>query len=346
MANQQRMPVGVRFKEAGKVYYFDARGFDLDVGNYVVVETSHGHEVGRVVVSAEQVIASEIKETLKPILRLAEPEDLERATALKKRAQEQVSIAREEASQQGLDMRLVSGDYSLDSSQFTLYFTAEDRVDFRSFARTLSSRLDAKVQLLQIGDRDRAKAVDGIGRCGERLCCSSWLTIFPTVSIRMAKEQDLPLNPSKLSGACGRLLCCLTYEYEQYRDMKGGLPKVGARISTPTGEARVLKINVLKETISLLIGEPPQAVEVPLTQFRLMYGTAIRPKELTETFEKELFAADLSRAGALPPPESPPAAPIQEVAAPPEPSSEERRRRRRRRRGGRRRRRDGGAPAQ
>ncbi len=337
------MPVGVRFKEAGKVYYFDARGLDLDVGSYVVVETSHGQEVGRVVVSPEQVIASEIKETLKPILRVAEAEDLERAAELKKRARDQVSIAREEAERQGLEMRLVSGDCSLDGSQLTLYFTAEDRVDFRSLARALSSQLDTRVQLLQIGDRDRAKAVDGIGRCGERLCCSSWLTTFPTVSIRMAKEQDLPLNPSKLSGACGRLLCCLTYEYEQYRDIKGGLPKVGARISTPTGEAKVLRISVLKETISLALGEPVQVVEMPLTQFRLMYGTAIRPKELTETFEKEIFAADLAQAGALPAPEGPPAAPVQEVVAPAGPSGEEPRRRRRRRRGGRRRRRDGGA---
>ena len=338
MAEQQRMPVGVRFKEAGKVYYFDARGLSLEVGSYVVVETSHGQEVGRVVISPDQVIASEIKETLKPILRPAGQEDLERSAELKKRAKEQLAGAREEVDREGLDMRVVSGDYSLDGSQFTLYFTAEDRVDYRSLARNLSSRLDTKVQLLQIGDRDRAKVVDGIGRCGERLCCSSWLTTFPTVSIKMAKEQDLPLNPSKLSGACGRLLCCLTYEYGQYRDIKGSLPKVGARISTPTGEAKVLRINVPKETITLLMGEGGP-VEVPLTQFRLMYGTAIRPSELTERFEKELFSAE---AGALPPPEAPPPAPVQELPAP-EGAGDQARPRRRRRRRGRRHRPQGGA---
>lgn len=347
MAEQQRMPVGVRFKEAGKVYYFDARGIELDVGNYVVVETSHGQEVGRVVISPEQVIASEIKESLKPILRRAEPEDLERAEELKKRAKEQLTVARQQVTDEGLDMRVVAGDYGLDGSLLSFYFTAEDRVDFRSLARTLSSRFDAKVQFLQVGDRDRAKLVDGIGRCGERLCCSSWLTTFPTVSIKMAKEQDLPLNPSKLSGACGRLLCCLTYEYEEYRSIKGGLPKVGARISTPTGEAKVLKINVPKETISLAIEGTAAPVEMPLTQFRLMYGTALRPKELTEAFEKELFASEAAEPGVVPPPERPPSAAVEEVPAP-QTEGDEQRRRRRRRRGGRRRRRGhggGGGPS-
>ena len=340
MADQQRMPVGVRFKEAGKVYYFDARGLPLEVGTYVVVDTSHGQEVGRVVISPDQVLASEIKETLKPIARLADAADLERAQELKTKAREQLAGARDEAQQQGLDIHLVSGDYSLDGSQFTLYFTAEDRVDFRSLARGLSTRLDARVQLLQVGDRDRAKIVDGIGRCGERLCCSSWLTTFPTVSIKMAKEQDLPLNPSKLSGACGRLLCCLTYEYEQYRDIKGSLPKVGSRISTPTGEAKVLRINVSKETITLGTGEGP--VEMPLTQFRLMYGTAIRPKELTDTFEKELFTKEAAQAPALPRPQPAPPSPVQELSAPAGQQPDGARRRRRRR--GRRRGKGGGTP--
>ncbi len=334
MAEQQRVPVGVRFKEAGKIYYFDARSLDLDVGNYVVVETSHGQEIGRVVIAPDQVIVSEIKETLKPIQRVAEPEDLERAAELKKRAKEQLVDARTKAEEQRLDMRLVAGDYSLDGSQLTFYYTADDRVDFRSLARDLSSELETKVQFLQIGDRDRAKLVDGIGHCGERLCCSSWLSTYPTVSIRMAKEQDLSLNPSKLSGACGRLLCCLTYEYDQYREIKGSLPKVGAMISTPTGRAKVLKINVPKETISLAIAESTERVEIPLIEFRLMYGTAIRPEELTESFEKKLLA-DSARAEAPPPPERPPEAPTQAAPASDAAAGERPRRRRRRRRGGR-----------
>jgi cell fate regulator YaaT (PSP1 superfamily) len=341
MTEQQRVPVGIRFKEAGKIYYFDARGFELEVSNYVVVATSHGQEIGRVVIAPDQVIASEIKETLKPIQRLAEPEDLEGAADLKKRAEEQVILARERAGEQGLDLRIVAGDYSLDGTQLTCYFVAADQVDFRSLAKDLSTEFDVRVQLLQVGDRDRAKMVDGIGRCGERLCCSSWLGTFPTVSIRMAKDQDLPLNPSKLSGACGRLLCCLTYEHKAYREIKGGLPKVGARISTPTGEAKVLKINVPKETITLLAGEPIERVEMPLTQFRLMYGTAIRPKELTETLEKQVMAADA--AGQKPPATAPAAeARPQDKATTDSAGGEQPRRRRRRRRGGRRRNRGGG----
>jgi cell fate regulator YaaT (PSP1 superfamily) len=352
---QQRVPVGIRFKEAGKIYYFDARGFQLDVGNYVVVETSHGQEVGRVVISPDQVLVSEIKETLKPILRPATPEDLERAADLKKRAQEHVTRARERAGAEELEMRVVAGDYSLDGSQLTVYFTAEERVDFRNFARDLSSEIGTRVQLLQVGDRDRAKAVDGIGRCGERLCCSSWLTAFPTVSIRQAKEQDLPLNPAKLSGACGRLLCCLTYEYEQYREIKGTLPKVGARISTPSGDAKVLSINVPKETISLAVLETADRVEMPLGQFRLMYGTAVRPKELTETFEKELLAPEAAAPTAAAPEgparrgrrrRGPPArereGPAAEAPQPPQAPGGEGAKRRRRRRGGRRRHRGGG----
>jgi cell fate regulator YaaT (PSP1 superfamily) len=350
------MPVGIRFKEAGRIYYFDARGHEFDVGNFVVVDTSHGREIGRVVIAPNQVIASEIKESLKPILRPATSEDLEQAEALKKRAREQLIIARKEAAQQGLKMHVVSGDYSLDGSEITFYFTADDRIEFRNLAKALSTQLETRVQFLQVGDRDRAKIVDGIGRCGERLCCSSWLTTFPTVSIKMAKEQDLPLNPSKLSGACGRLLCCLTYEYEQYREIKGGLPKVGSRISTPTGEARVLKINTPKETILLGIAGEPQPIEMPLDQFRLMYGTAIRPKELTEKFEQELMTEDVrqQQAPQAGPPQAAPSRPSpsrpdrplqrpgQEIPPPPGTTDGEQPRRRRRRRGGRKRRGGGG----
>ena len=336
----QRVPAGIRFKTAGKIYYFDAGELELSVGNFVVVDTSHGKEIGRVVIAPDQVIASEIKESLKPILRMADAEDLERSEELKKRAAEQLIVARKRAIDDELEMRIVAADYSLDGSMLSCYFTAPDRVDFRSLAKELSEQLDTRVQLLQIGERDRAKIIDGIGRCGERLCCSSWLTNFPTVSIKQAKEQDLPLNPSKLSGACGRLLCCLTYEYEQYREIKGGLPKVGTKISTPSGDARVLKINVPKESISLAIEGAQESVEMPLIEFRLMYGTAIRPKELTETFEKELMAKDIAQSTSAPTAERPPRTQQQQQEGPPRASGEGRRRRRRRR-GGRGRRRGG-----
>lgn len=341
MADQQRTPVGIRFKEAGKVYYFDAQGAELDVGNYVVVVTAHGQEVGRVVVAPDQVIASEIKATLKPILRRAEPEDLERAADQKKRADEQLVVVRRAAADQGLDIRLVAGDYSLNGSQATFYFTAQERVDCRSLARALSPQLHTKVQVLQIGDRDRAKLADGIGRCGERLCCSSWLGMFPTVSIKMAKEQSLPLNPSKLSGACGRLLCCLTYEYDQYREIKGGLPKIGAKISTPSGDVKVVRISMADETIGLALSGAAQVIDMPIAEFRSMYGTTLRPKELAEALEKQLLEAGAAKEAPKPPPERP-RKPVAKEAEAPKPADEKRPRRRRRRRGGRRRRKGNG----
>ncbi len=345
MAEQQRVPVGIRFKAAGKVYYFDASGFELDVGSYVVVETPHGQEVGRVVVAPDQVIVSEIKETLKPVRRLAEQEDLERAEAQKKRAAEKLASARTWAQDEGLDLRVVGGDYSLDGSQLTFYYTADDKLDTRSLARDMSSEFEAKVQLLHVGERDRAKLVDGIGRCGERLCCSSWMASFPTVSIRMAKEQSLPLNPSKLSGACGRLLCCLTYEREHYREMMGGLPKVGAKISTPTGEAKVLSISVPKETVSLAVAGVIEHVEMPLNEFRQMYGTVIRPEQPTEPPERERTAVEVTEPPVLVRQAAHEEPPVQE-APQPEGGGRSKRRRRRRRRGGRGRKRNKEAPSQ
>jgi len=233
MSDRQRAPVGVRFKEAGKVYYFDGGEHALDVGSYVVVETSHGLEVGRVVISAEQVIASAIKESLKPIARVATPEDLDQWRALKEQAANELREAKHQVADSGIEMQIVSGEYNLEGSQITFYYTAEDRVDFRPLVRDLSSRFGTKVQMLQVGERDRAKLIDGYDVCGQRLCCASWQTSFPAVSIKMAKEQELPLNPQKISGVCGRLYCCLTFEYEGYRELRGQLPKVGS-MEAPT----------------------------------------------------------------------------------------------------------------
>ena len=236
MSDHQRVPVGVRFKEAGKVYYFDAGELDLDVGNYVVVETSHGQEIGRVVISAEQVIASEIKDSLKPILRAATAEDLREWNQLKAKAQDHLREAKRRVAEDDLDMQIVSAEYNLQGSQITFYFTAAERVDFRPLVRDLSTRFGSKVQMLQVGERDRAKMLDGYDVCGQRLCCASWQTAFPSVSIKMAKMQNLSLNPSKLSGMCGRLKCCLRYELPNGKGVKhGGCADEGGGCSNPTG---------------------------------------------------------------------------------------------------------------
>ena len=296
MSDRQRVPVGVRFKEAGKIYYYDAGQFSLDVGNYAVVETSHGLEIGRVVIAPDQVIASEIKESLKPILRVATPDDLKHWSELKERASNDLREAKRMAAEDAPDMQIVSGEYNLDGSQITFYFTAPERVDFRGMVRDLSAKLDTKVQLLQVGERDRAKLADGYDVCGQRLCCSSWQTSFPAVSIKMAKEQELPLNPQKISGVCGRLYCCLTFEYEGYRELRGQLPKVGAMVSTPSGNAKVRSVNVLKKTVSLWLEDQRQIMEMPAVDLQMQYGLTVRPIELVQEIEAPLKSptADLT----------------------------------------------------
>ena len=288
MSDNQRVPVGVRFKEAGKVYYFDAGENDLHVGSYVVVETSHGQEIGRVVISADQVIASDIKETLKPITRVAAPEDLDNWRQLKDRAADELREAKHQVAESGIDMQIVSGEYNLEGSQITFYYTAADRVDFRPVVRDLSSRLGTKVQMLQVGERDRAKLLDGYDVCGQRLCCASWQTSFPSVSIKMAKEQDLPLNPQKISGVCGRLYCCLTFEYEGFRELRGQMPKVGSMVSTPSGDAKVSSVNVLRKTVRLWLTEQHQVIEMPVVDLQMQYGLTVRPVELVAEIEAPL----------------------------------------------------------
>lgn len=334
MSDEERALVGVRFKEAGKVYYFDAEEHVLDVGNYVVVETSHGLEIGRVVISPDQVLGNEHKEQLKPIVRIATPDDLEGHKRLRDRAAENLRTAKSAVARDGIDMQIISGEYDLDGNQLTFYFTSQDRVDFRALTRELSSEFGARVQFLQVGDRDRAKVLDGYDVCGQRLCCSSWQVQFPAVSIKMAKEQDLPLNPQKISGVCGRLYCCLTFEFEAYRELRGQLPKQGAMVSTPVGEARVNKVNVIKKTVTLWLTEQKQVMEMPAADLQMQYGLTVRPLELVTEIE-----APLKESGEASAPEQTSAAP-QAAAA----GEGEERRKRRGRRGGRGRRKPGGAP--
>lgn len=354
MSERQRVPVGVRFKEAGKVYYFDAGEHDVDTGSYVVVETSHGLEIGRVVIAPDQVLASDIKESLKPIQRIASADDIAQWNAHRDRARDDLRAAKSRVAERGGDMQIVSAEYNLEGTQLTFYFTASDRVDYRQLVRDLSQQTGVKVQFLQVGERDRAKLLDGYDVCGQRLCCASWQTAFPSVSIKMAKEQDLPLNPQKISGVCGRLYCCLTFEYEGYRELRGQLPKVGAMVSTPAGEAKVRSINVLKKTVSLWVEEARQVIEMPAADLQMQYGLTVRPVELVREIEAPLRAEPRADTPppAFPPPPSPSApAPEDEGDAAPEaegaaPAGDDQRRRRRGRRGGRNRRRpgEGGGP--
>jgi cell fate regulator YaaT (PSP1 superfamily) len=282
--------VGLRFRQAGKIFYYDARDFELEVGTYVVVDSAHGLAAGRVVIAPDQVIANEASSAgdMKPVLRIATDDDIERMEEMKEAASNALGKAKLKASEMELDMALANGEFDLEGTQFTAYFSSAERVDFRNLVRDLSRDLGVRVQLLQVGDRDRAKLVDGFDICGERLCCSSWMTNFPSVSIRMAKEQDLPLNPQKISGVCGRLYCCLTFEYEDYKVLRGTLPKVGALISTPAGEARVNAIDFNREVVKLYLLDEQELVEVAAIDFQLQHGVTIRPMELVRKIEDPL----------------------------------------------------------
>jgi cell fate regulator YaaT (PSP1 superfamily) len=260
--------VGVRFKRAGKVYYFDAGDIELKVDDYVVVKTARGLELGRVTIAPEQVVASKVSKGLKPVVRKAEEEDIKQAQKLEAKEAEALAECAKLIAKLKLPMKLLGAEYNLEGSRLTLFFSAGERVDFRELVRELNRRFKKKVELRQLGPRDEAKLVGGFGRCGRPLCCMNFLAELSPVSIKMAKEQDLPLNPMKISGICGRLLCCLAYESEQYHAMKGKLPKEGQRVETPMGAAVVVGGNPLKETVWVEL-ESQARVELPLSKIEL-----------------------------------------------------------------------------
>ncbi|MFC1988082.1 stage 0 sporulation family protein [Chloroflexota bacterium] len=260
--------VGVRFKRPGKVYYFDPAGIDLEVNDYVVVDTTRGLELGHVVISPKQVLVNEVDKPLKPVVRKAEPQDIERAHELEAKEKEALAECGKLITELNLPMKLISAEYSLDGKRLTFYFSAEGRIDFRELLRELASRLKTRVELRQTGPRDEAKIIGGCGRCGRPLCCMTFLSEFSPVSVKMAKEQNLPLNPMKISGVCGRLMCCLGYENEQYHMMNERLPKIGKLVSTAMGPAKVVGTNPLKETVLVEL-ESEAAVELPLSEITI-----------------------------------------------------------------------------
>ena len=246
--------VGIRFKDSGKTYYFDpAEVAPLDLGQSVIVETARGLEMARVAEVSHDVEEATIVGELKPVIRLAEPEDDARWKQLNSRQDELLRRCQEKVAEHELPMGLVKAEYSFDGSRLTFYFTADKRVDFRNLVRDLARTFRTRIELRQIGPRDEAKLLGGIGPCGHILCCSSFLPDYARVSIKMAKDQDLPLNPAKISGVCGRLLCCLAYEHEQYIEMKAEMPRRGAWVQTPEGPGEVWNVNVLRGTVTVML---------------------------------------------------------------------------------------------
>ncbi len=260
--------VGVRFKRAGRVYYFTPAGIDLEVDDYVVVNTGRGMELGRVVIAPKQVLAEEANKPLKSVVRKATDDDIQRAQEFEEKEREALAECAKLVAKLKLPMKLLSAEYNLDGTRLTFFFSAAGRVDFRELVRQLNSRFEVQVELRQVGPSDETKLMGGFGRCGRPLCCMSFLTEFAPVSIKMAKEQALPLNPMKISGTCGRLLCCLGYENEFYRAMKKKLPKDGQNVTTPSGVAKVVGSNPLKETVLVEV-EGGARVELPLSEITI-----------------------------------------------------------------------------
>ncbi len=241
--------VGVKFRTAGKTYYFDPLDFDLKTGDEVIVETARGIEFGTVAFDIKDVDDSEVVQPLKPIMRKADAGDRKRNAENIAKRERALQICQEKVDARKLEMKLVDVEYTFDNSKVIFYFTADGRVDFRELVKDLAAAFKMRIELRQIGVRDETKMMGGIGPCGRPLCCSSWMRDFNTVSIKMAKNQSLSLNPTKISGICGRLMCCLQYENDTYVDLKKGMPDVGERISTRDGNAVVCDVNILEDKI-------------------------------------------------------------------------------------------------
>ena len=241
--------IGVRFRTGGKMYYFDPNEADVRSGDNVIVETARGLEYGTAVCDIKEVDESEIVQPLKPIIRIADENDRKAHEATMKRHAEALRICEEKIAKRGLEMKLIDVEYTFDNSKVIFYFTADGRVDFRELVKDLASAFRMRIELRQIGVRDETKMMGGIGPCGRDLCCHSWLDDFETVSIKMAKVQNLSLNPSKISGICGRLMCCLQYENDTYIALKKGMPDIGEYVMTPEGRAVVDDVNILQSKV-------------------------------------------------------------------------------------------------
>ena len=243
--------IGVRFKPTGKVYYFDPQGIEVNRGDYVIVETSRGIECGQVMYGIKEVEDSVVTKPLKGVLRIATQEDTRKYNENKEKEKQAAKICMDKISEHGLDMKLVEVEYTFDGSKVLFYFTADGRVDFRDLVKDLASVFKTRIELRQIGVRDESKVLGSIGVCGRNLCCSEFLGEFVPVSIKMAKEQGLSLNPTKISGACGRLMCCLKYEQDTYEELNRITPSVGAVVDTPDGKGTIAYVSLLKGKVSV-----------------------------------------------------------------------------------------------
>ena len=255
--------IGVRFRNAGKIYYFDPLDLDIEVGQNVIVETARGIEYGHVLIAPREVDDSKVIQPLKAVIRLATPEDDEIERKNKEKEKDAFKICLEKIAKHKLQMKLIDAEYTFDNNKVLFYFTADGRVDFRELVKDLAGVFKMRIELRQIGVRDEAKMMGGIGSCGRSLCCHSWLSDFEPVSIKMAKVQNLSLNPSKISGICGRLMCCLKYENDIYMELRKGMPDIGEKVKTPDGLGKVVDTVLIesKVKVRLYIDDQPEKSE-------------------------------------------------------------------------------------
>ncbi|WP_280772211.1 PSP1 domain-containing protein [Salipaludibacillus daqingensis] len=258
--------VGVRFKKAGKIYYFSPDQFDINLHDYVIVETARGIEFGKVVIGVKEVEEKDVVLPLKNVIRLATERDKLIVQENKKESQKAFEVCLAKITEHNLDMKLVDVEYTFDRNKVLFYFTADGRIDFRELVKDLASVFRTRIELRQIGVRDEAKMLGGIGPCGRMLCCSTFLGDFEPVSIKMAKDQNLSLNPTKISGLCGRLMCCLKYENDMYESAKKELPDVNQKINTSYGKGKVVGLNMLERLVQIEIFESSQVIEFTLDE--------------------------------------------------------------------------------
>lgn len=243
--------IGVRFKKAGKIYYFGPNGLNINKGNFVVVETARGIEFGECVIGIKEIPETDIVAPLKSVIRVATEEDVEKHNSNKVKEKDALDICLKKIEEHKLNMKLIDVEYTFDNNKVIFYFTADGRVDFRELVKDLATIFKTRIELRQIGVRDEAKMLGGLGPCGRPLCCSTFLGDFASVSIKMAKEQNLSLNPTKISGICGRLMCCLNYEQSTYEDIRKRLPKVGSIVNIGEINAEVIGNNTVKENVKV-----------------------------------------------------------------------------------------------
>ena len=281
--------IGIQFQKNGKLYYFDANGFEPKPGDYVIVDTARGNDLGEVTMGAREIDEETWRGPLKKTMRIATEQDIQHGVENRQKEKEAFSICQKKIAEHKLEMKLVSVEYAFDNSKILFFFTANGRVDFRSLVKDLASIFKMRIELRQIGVRDEAKMLGGLGPCGRPICCGMFLDQFQPVSIKMAKEQNLSLNPTKISGVCGRLMCCLKYEQEHYEMTRKKMPKIGREVTTPDGAGPVTDLNIVKETVFVRLtnGDTSEIKEYPLENIVRTGDSQPRPEPVRREYSQD-----------------------------------------------------------